>query len=110
MCSWGGLLDLKNEMWSHYLLSMKGTAPSCSSSHLILKYLSTGEIQVLSLGPVYLLSQNRIILKCILPKSDYQSHALCRDLRNLGGGGGEGDLLRKVEQTPAGFMAAVDTW
>ena len=54
MCSWEGLLDLENE---EYVVSCLGTAQLLLL--FILEYLSTGDkLQLLSLGPIYLLPQD----------------------------------------------------
>ena len=60
MCSWEGLLDLKNEkhVVSLSFLSGQGSAPPRSCYYLILECLPTGDrLQLLSLGPIYLLPQ-----------------------------------------------------
>ena len=63
MCSPGGLLDFENEEYVvFYLLSGQGPASSLDCPVIdILEFLSTGnELQLLTLGPIYLLPQNHL--------------------------------------------------
>ena len=55
-CSQGGFLDFKNEEYVvFYLLSGQGSAVSCSCYFGV--SVHRGELQLLSLGPIYLLPE-----------------------------------------------------
>ena len=56
VCGWGGPLDFKNKKCGHLIfLLQQNSAPLCSCHYIFLEISVEDKLQLLSLGPIYLL-------------------------------------------------------